>query len=65
MHAVSQAGMFAAIVGGMLFLFLMFALVITPYVICPPTMQNPKTTMADPIVQLCDFVVHKSDTTVK
>jgi hypothetical protein len=51
--------MFVAIVGGMIFVFAIFALVITPFVICPGTMEHSQTTMGDPIVQLCSFVNHK------
>ncbi len=48
--------MFVGIVGGMLFIFAIFALGITPFVICPPTMEHTQTAMGDPIVQLCNFV---------
>jgi hypothetical protein len=56
---MSSVGMFVAIVGGMLFIFAIFALGITPFVICPPTMEHTQTAMGDPIVQLCNFVNHK------
>lgn len=52
-------GTFCAIVGGMLFIFAIFALAITPLVICPPTMQNPQTALGDPIVELCKYVTSK------
>jgi|GEM_PF-5970124 len=54
-HAVVP---FIIIVGGMMSFFLVFALFVTPAMICPETMQNPKTELADPIVELCKYVNH-------
>jgi hypothetical protein len=50
---------FAFIVGGFIAFFLVFALAITPFGICPSTMEHPETTMGDPIVRLCDYVTNR------
>jgi ATP/ADP translocase len=50
---------FAVIVGGFIAFFLVFALVITPFGICPSTLQYPETSMGDPIEQLCHYVTNK------
>jgi hypothetical protein len=55
---VHAAVLFIIIVGGMMSVFLAFALFVTPTMICPETMQNSKTMLGDPIVELCKYVNH-------